>query len=248
MLLAIDIGNTNITFGLFKKDTLIRSFDIPTYAYRFGTLKRKLPRTHINDIIICSVVPKATRILARDISKALKKRPLVAGRNIQVPLRNLYRYPKRLGSDRLVNAYAGACIYGAPLIVVDFGTAITFDVVSAQPAYLGGIILPGLKISLDALFEHAALLPRIKLKNPGEFIGRDTESSVLSGMIYGFSSLTDELVERIKRRIGKKARVIVTGGNSSLIFPYCKRLDKQDPLLTLKGLNLLYHAKTAKEN
>ena len=176
--------------------------------------------------------------------RAFKKRPLIVGRNIPLPLRNLYRYPRRVGTDRLVNAYAGVSIYGAPLIVVDFGTAITFDVISPKKAYLGGMILPGLKISLDALFEHTALLPKVRLNKPHEFIGRDTKSSMLSGLVYGFSVLTDGLVQRIKKEIGRKTRVIATGGNSNLIVPYCTEIDAQDPFLTLKGLNLLYNAKS----
>jgi type III pantothenate kinase len=158
-----------------------------------------------------------------------------------VPIKNLYRKPKQVGQDRLVNAYAGVILYGAPLIVVDFGTAITFDAVSKNKEYLGGMILPGLDISLHSLAERTALLPKIKLNKPKEFIGRDTKDSILSGVVYGFAALTDDLTQRIKNRIGKSAKVIGTGGNIKLIRRYCRNIDKVDRDLTLKGLNLIYN-------
>jgi type III pantothenate kinase len=130
-------------------------------------------------------------------------------------------------------------LYGAPLIVVDFGTAVTFDVVSKNKEYLGGFILPGLEISLDALAQRTALLPYVKLSKPKEFIGGDTKSSMLGGIVYGFAALTDDLVNRIKKKIGEQAKVIGTGGNINLIGTYCRRFDKIDEGLTLKGLRLL---------
>jgi type III pantothenate kinase len=125
--------------------------------------------------------------------------------------------------------------------VVDFGTAITFDVISKHKEYLGGMILPGLEISLAVLAERTALLPKIKLNKPKEFIGRDTRNSMLSGIVYGFAALTDNLAKRIKNRIGQSAKVIATGGNIHLIGKYCKKIDKIDRDLTLKGLNLIYN-------
>lgn len=132
-------------------------------------------------------------------------------------------------------------LYCAPLIVVDFGTAVTFDVVSDKKEYLGGMILPGLGISLDSLAERTALLPKIKLAAPREIIGRDTKNSMLSGIVYGFAALTDDLVVRIKKKIGRSALVIGTGGNIGLIGKYCKQIDKIDKDLTLKGLNIIYN-------
>ena len=156
-----------------------------------------------------------------------------------MPIRNLYRKPKQVGQDRLVNAYAASALYGAPLIVIDFGTAITFDIISKNKEYLGGMILPGLGISLEALHERTALLPKIKLSKPQEFIGRDTRNSMLSGIIYGFAALTDDLTNRIKKKIGKNVLVIGTGGNINLIGRYCRKIDRIDPDLTLKGIALL---------
>jgi type III pantothenate kinase len=238
VLLAIDIGNTNINFGIFSGKKILQRFSIPTKAYRAKIIKNKLTRFNIDNVIICSVVPKVTKVLAKDCKNM---RTLIIGKDIRVPIENLYRKPKQVGDDRLVNAYAGVRLYGAPLMVIDFGTAITFDVVSRKKEYLGGMILPGFEISLDALFQRTALLPKIKLGKPKEFIGKDTQSSMLSGIVYGFAALTDDLAKRIKNKIGKSAKVIGTGGNISLIGKYCQQIDKIDKDLTLKGLNLIYN-------
>ena len=240
MLLAVDIGNTNISFAIFKGDKIIRKFNIPTKNYSAKLLKNKLGKTGLVRCVICSVVPKVTGALAKDLKRLLGVPSYIIGKDIKVPIKNLYRRPYQVGWDRLVNAYAGVRFYGSPLILIDFGTAVTFDVVSKKREYLGGMILPGLQISLDALNERTALLPRVRLNKPREFIGRDTESSMLSGIIYGFAAISDELSERIRLKIGSRARVIGTGGNINLIKPYCVRIDKADADLTLKGLNLIY--------
>lgn len=240
MLLAIDIGNTNISFGIFKGKRLIKRFNVFTDKYSIWNLRKSLVQISIDDGIICSVVPKVSRILKHDLRGLLHKNPYVLGEDVKVPIRNLYRKPRQVGPDRLVNAYVGIILYGAPLIIVDFGTAITFDVISKNKEYQGGLILPGFEISLDALARQTALLPKIKLNKPKEFIGRDTKSSMLSGIIYGFSVLTDNLSEKIKKKIGKRAKVIATGGNIHLVENYCQGIDKVDKDLTLKGLNLIY--------
>jgi type III pantothenate kinase len=240
MLLAIDIGNTNISFGIFKGRVIIKRFDIPTKHYSRKILSRQLACARIGDTVICSVVPKATLILGKDLVKLLGRRPYIIGKDINVPIKNLYRQPRQVGSDRLVNAYTGVILYGSPLIVVDFGTAVTFDVISRNKSYLGGMILPGLQISLDALFQRAALLPKIRLNKPKEFIGKDTKSSMTSGLIYGFACLTDNMAKRIKKKIGKGAKVIGTGGNIDLIARFCAQFDKIDRDLTLKGLNFIH--------
>ncbi len=237
MLLTVDIGNTNINMGLFEGRQLVRRYTISTKTKQYSlVLKRIFSKNKIKDAIICSVVPSATKHLGKNIKRLLGKTPYILGKNIRVPIKNLYRKPKQVGQDRLANAYAGIKFYGAPLIVVDFGTAITFDVVSKKKEYLGGMILPGLEISLDILAQRTALLPKVKLSSPKEFIGRETKDSILSGIVFGFAALTDELVMRIKQRIGKRAKVIGTGGNIGLISNYCKHLDKIDKNLTLKGL------------
>lgn len=194
----------------------------------------------ISDSIICSVVPTVTGILASDLEKILSIRPYIIGKDLKVPIKNLYRKPKQVGQDRLVNAYAGVKLYGLPVIVIDFGTAITFDAISKESEYLGGMILPGLQISLDVLHERTALLPKVKLNKPNGFIGKDTKNSMLCGIIYGFASLTDDLSERIKFKIGRNAKVIGTGGNINLIKKYCRNIDIIDRDLTLKGLRSIY--------
>lgn len=251
MLLAVDIGNTNAAFGLIKGSKIIRTFNIPTNTYTSKELKTKTGgrfwknRTvpFISDAVICSVVPEATRRLKQDLSALTGRKPYIIGKDIKVPIKNLYRKPRQVGQDRLVNAYAAANLYGVPLIAIDFGTAVTFDIISAKKEYLGGMILPGLKISLEALNQRTALLPKIKLEEPESFIGKDTKNSMLSGIVYGFGSLTDELIMRIRRVIGRNAIAIATGGNTKLISKFCRRIDEIDTNLTLKGLNMLYSYK-----
>jgi len=245
-LLAVDIGNTNATFGVFKENGLLNKFDIATERLSRADLKVKLRGIRFDDAIICSVVPFATGILKKAIERTLGKNPFITGKGFTVPVKNLYRKPKQVGQDRLVNAYTALHIYGPPAIVVDFGTAITFDALSKKKEYLGGMIIPGLKISLEALNMRTALLPAVKLDEPEGLIGRDTRNSMLSGMIYGFSSLTDALIARIKKTIGKNARVIATGGNAGLILKYCRAIDRIDPDLTLKGLNMLFADKDSR--
>jgi len=240
MLLAIDIGNTNINFGLFNGKRLAKKFVIPTALYGFKELKVRLGAFKARDMVICSVVPKVTAVLKKDLFRLSGRLPYIIGKDLIVPLKNLYHNPKQVGQDRLVNAYAAVTLYKAPLIVVDFGTALTFDVISKHKEYLGGMILPGLAISLDILAQRTALLPKIKLDKPKEFIGRDTKNSMLSGIVYGFAALTDDLVKRIKDKIGRQARLIATGGNILLIAPYCNSIDKIDKDLTLKGLSLIF--------
>lgn len=246
MILCVDIGNTNITLGIFKSGKLLKSLNIPTHQKSYSLDLNKLLRHKIiEDCIICSVVPKALAKFERDIRKITGKSPKITGKDVKTPVKNLYRIPSQVGQDRLVNAYAGIEIYSAPLIIIDFGTAITFDVISAKKEYLGGIILPGLRISLQALAEKTALLPIIKLQPPKEFIGRSTKNSMLSGAIYGFAALTDKLVTKIRAVIGKNAVCVGTGGNIDLIYKYCRKIDKIDKTLTLKGLYLLYQDKKA---
>ncbi|RKY32867.1 MAG: type III pantothenate kinase [Candidatus Omnitrophota bacterium] len=240
MLLAIDIGNTNINFALFRNKKLAERFILSTEDYNFGRLRSRIKSNTINDVIICSVVPQVTERIKKDVSRLLGKKPYIIGKDIKVPIKNLYRKPRQVGQDRLVNAYAGVSLYGFPLIVIDYGTAVTFDVISGRKEYIGGMILPGLQISLETLVKKAALLPKIKLKKPRGLIGRDTVNSMLSGIVYGFAAMTDNLIVRIKKRIGSSAQVVATGGNIALIKKYCRQIQRIDFDLTLKGLNLIY--------
>jgi len=241
LLLSIDIGNTNINFGIFKAGKLVKKYSVPTRGYTIAGIKRGLSAKLPDTAVICSVVPLATQRLSQELRR-LGLSVYIIGKDIKVPVKNLYRDPKQVGLDRLVNAYAGVRLYGAPLLAVDFGTAVTFDVISKSGEYLGGMILPGLGISLEALAERTALLPKIKLEKPSEFIARDTGNSMRSGLFYGFGSLTTALSESIKKKIGKNASVILTGGSAAQIAPYCKGIYKIDLDLTLKGIFLLTKA------
>lgn len=241
MLLAIDIGNTNISIGLFREAVLQRRYSIPTEENAYSPVLEKIfKQNKITNTVICSVVPAALKIIQQELKSLSANQPYILGKDIIVPVKNIYRNPAQVGQDRLVNAYAGIKLYGSPLIVVDFGTAVTFDVVSKNSEYLGGMILPGLSMSLDALYMRTALLPKIKLETPKEFIGRDTRNSMLSGIVFGFASLTDNLIERIRKQIGKGAKAVGTGGNIDLIVKYCDNFANVDKDLTLKGLCLIY--------
>jgi len=251
MLLVIDVGNTNINLGVVEGKRLLERFVIPTAQESYSKqLKQIFLRYAADRAIICSVVPQVVGRLKAGLSPFLTAKALVVGEDFPVPIKNCYRKPAQVGQDRLVNAFAGVLTCQAPLVVVDFGTAITFDVISARQEYLGGIIVPGLNISLDALADRAALLPRIKLEHPKEFIGRDTQNSILSGLIHGMAALVDEIVDRINKEIGNKGVVIFTGGDAALISGYCRQRHKLDPDLTLKGLTMLwfYHYQKNQKN
>ncbi len=241
MLLAINIGNTNISVAIFSTtNKILRNFNIPTEAYSKTKLEKKLKNTfNLCDTVICSVVPKLTKVLQRDLKLLTGKQPYIIGKKAVVPIKNLYQRGQ-LGQDRLVNAYSACAFYSAPLIIIDSGTAITFDVVSKNQIYLGGLIVPGMEISLKALGEKTALLPFVKLRPPSRIIARDTKNSILSGIVFGFSALCKELVIRIRRHLGKNVLVLGTGGNIDLIKRYSGIKIKIDKNLTLKGINYIY--------
>lgn len=242
MLLAVDIGNTSIHSGIFKGGVLKKTFRIPTYAknLRPKYIKRLRPYLKkIERVIIVSVVPGALKRVEKTLKNVFGKPVLVIGRDVDSGVKNLYKRPKQVGQDRLVNARAAYELYGGGSIIVDFGTAITIDVVNKNKQYLGGVIVPGVEISLKALSERAYFLPDVSVKRPKGILGKETRQSMISGAVYGFSSLCDGIVQRLKRRCSRSATVIATGGLSRLIGPYCKTIDKIEPELTLKGLRLI---------
>ena len=247
MLLAIDIGNSSITCGVFKARELKKTFEIFTHRflsasnpeYTCKSIVSALRRYRIKNAIISSVVPRATQKL----TKFLERYPIktaVIGKAIKVPMRNEYRKPHQVGQDRLVGAFSAFAQYGASLVVVDFGTATTFDVVSGSGVYLGGLIAPGMGVSAQALSQRAALLPRHTIRRPRVLIGKDTRESLCSGFVYGYAGLCEGIVRRLKNKIGKKARVVATGGYAKLMRRYCREIDAIDRFLILKGLNLLF--------
>lgn len=238
MLLAVDIGNTNTHCGIFEGSTLRRAFRIPTHGKGYWKdLKPYLKKA--GRIIIVSVAPDALKKMERFIKSSTDCRVMVVGRDLDSGVKNLYARPRQVGQDRLVNARAAFEIYGGQAIVVDFGTAITIDVINRKKEYLGGVIAPGVEISVSALSECAALLPEIKIKRPAGILGRETRESMLSGAVYGFSGMCDSVVEKLKKRYCKNCKVVATGGMSPLIAPYCGTVDRIDPDLTLKGLRLI---------
>lgn len=236
-MLTIDIGNTSIAFGVFRGKKLRSAWKISTQSV-FSKKAIRLPKD-IDAAIISSVVPKETPIIKKLITKKLKVRPLVLGENIKAPIKNLYRNPKQVGQDRLVDAVAVKELYGYPAIIIDFGTAITFDVISKKGEYLGGIIVPGIETSVRALSKQAALLPIIKVSAPKELVGKDTISSMKSGIFYGLGALCDGLVSKLKAKYGRQ-RVIATGGHARLMSKFSRSIDKVNPNLTLQGLRIIY--------
>ncbi|MBI3333275.1 MAG: type III pantothenate kinase [Candidatus Omnitrophica bacterium] len=244
MLLAIDVGNTSVTLGLFRGRRLIRRGRRPTEgsAWTAAALQREVrtPLRRIEGVILSSVVPRATARLKRDLRRLGLPQLLVVGEDLEAPVVNRYRIPSQVGQDRLVNAAAAAFLYMGPAIVVDFGTAVTIDLVNGRREYLGGLIIPGIGIALEALTSRAALLPRIGLTRPREFLGRDTRSSMKSGIFFGYGALCDGIVRRMKAQFSPRAKVIATGGHSTLIAPFCKTVQIVNADLTLQGLELTY--------
>ncbi|MBI5400168.1 type III pantothenate kinase [Candidatus Saganbacteria bacterium] len=251
MLLTVDLGNTNIVFGLFKGEKLVREWRYPTAAIRYPAIK-----TSIDKIIIASVVPECDSSLRRELYKRYGCLPhFVTAKNIpglKIKLKKI----KEIGADRVVDAYAALKLYGAPVIVVDFGTATTFDVVSAKGEYLGGVIAPGLSLSRDILHERTAKLPKVTIKAPRKVIGTDTVSALQSGLVYGYAAMVEGMIQRIKSEIrnpkfeinyksqtlNSKITVIATGGLAALICKYTDVIDKIDQQLTLKGLQMIAHS------
>lgn len=250
MLLAVDIGNTNIKIAVFKGKKLLlnvildsqKESSLAYYRSALGKIfaKRKFKDADIEAVIICSVVPKLTAIFTKLMRFLLKKHPLVLGKNIFVPIKNYYKKPNQVGQDRLVNAIAALTKYGLPAIIVDFGTALTFDLVSSKSEYLGGIIVPGVEIALQALTQKASLLPRIILAKPKVFLGRETASSMQSGVVYGYSFLVEGIINKLKNTLKSSPKIIATGGKAALICGYCPSIKNIDPNLTLNGLRLIY--------
>jgi type III pantothenate kinase len=251
MLVAIDIGNTNIVIGLYnigKRTRLLRRLRFQTRISKakiYSKIDKGInPFTRkgetIEAVIISSVVPNASKVLTDIFNKYFSIRPILLGKDIKVPIKNLYHKPEQVGQDRLVNAYACLKLYGKPAVVVDFGTAITFDYIDRNGAYCGGLITPGAKISLEALSEKTALLPKMELKRPKSLIGKDTVESMRSGVAYGFACLCDGIIDNIKAKYPGKMIVVATGGMATFFTPYCKNIGHIDTDLILKGLCLIY--------
>lgn len=238
-LIAADIGNTSITIGIFAGRRLLRRRAIPVSALNAVSIRKILGGRDRNaPVFVSSVAPKTTARL-RTLLRGQKMGPFfVLGGRIKPPVRNLARVPGEVGIDRLVNAVAVHRLYGKDAIVVDFGTAITFDVVSGRGAYLGGVIAPGIELTLNALFEKTALLPKVRLKPPARILGRSTEECIRSGCSFGLGALCDGLIAGLRLERPGTRLVLATGGYAGYMARYSRLIGKIDPALTLKGIQL----------
>ncbi|MBU0730722.1 MAG: type III pantothenate kinase [Proteobacteria bacterium] len=252
MLLAIDVGNTHMVIGVFDQDRILCQWRVKTdrdstadelasLFHDLFTLK-KMHFTDITDVIIASVVPPMQSAWAKFTEKYLSLRPLLVSNTMKTGMKILIDSPKELGADRIVNAVAAYEKYHAALVVVDFGTAITFDCISAKGEYLGGAIAPGIAISLDALDMRTAKLPRVDISSPPQnAIGKNTVEAIKSGILFGYGSMVDGLISKISKELQPDIpKVIATGGMAELIAPYAKTIESVEPHLTLEGLYLLY--------
>lgn len=251
MLLAFDVGNTNIVVGVYKGDQLITTWRMSTdkskSADEIGIFVDQLFKYEglslkdVADVIISSVVPTIMYSLQHMAQKYCGKDAIVVGPGVKTGMNIKYDNPKQVGADRIVNAVAAIKKYGGPVIVVDFGTATTFCAITERSEYLGGAIMPGVKISSDALFDKAAKLTRVELVKPDHVICKNTTASIQSGVIYGYVGSVDYLVKRMKAELNwPDAKVVATGGLASLIASEAESIDLVDKFLTLDGLNLIY--------
>jgi type III pantothenate kinase len=250
MLLTIDIGNTNITFGLYQGDELGPRWRIRTLHEKmpdeYGILLDQLFRNRdhqpadVTGIAIASVVPPLTPIFEQVCQAYIGVAPLIIDAGVRTGVRVRYDNPRDVGADRVVDAAAVRALYGVPACVVDFGTATTFDAVSADGDYLGGAIAPGVGIAAQALFERTAKLPRVELTRPPSAIGRNTPHSIQSGLLFGYVGLVEGMVARFKEELGPETRTVATGGLASLIARETEVIDVVDPWLTLHGLRIIF--------
>jgi len=249
-LLAVDVGNTNTVLGLWRGDRLARNWRLTTrrdattdeIALSVRGLFAAGPEPEPLEamrVIVASVVPSLRFPMRQALRQILGREPLFVEPGVKTGMPVLYDVPQEVGADRIVNAVAALERLGGPCVVVDFGTATTFDVVTAKGEYAGGVIVPGIQISSEALFEKAARLWRVEIRRPDRVIGKTTTGSIQSGLYFGYLSLVDGMIDRIAAEIGVKPRVIATGGLAELFGGGSERIEETDPLLTLQGLRII---------
>ena len=242
-LIAVDVGNTSIHMARYSNGKWRLHRRVGTRHFKknaFAALRPLLPKNKKTCVVIASVVPKVGKYLRHMIPRILGAETHLIGAKFPVPMRNLYKDPRQVGVDRLLNGLAAFHKVRGAVIVIDFGTAITFDVVSKKGEYLGGVIAPGIEISLEALFRKTALLPKIRLKHPKNMFGKDTVESIRVGCSVGIGGLCDRIVEQIENHSHFRGQVIATGGYAVFMSKYCRRISAIDPDLLFKGIRLTY--------
>ncbi len=241
MILAVDIGNTRISFALVKNNKVFCVESIETKEINnIPKVLKRFSKNVLDKAVICSVVPKMNNKIIKEIKKICRVDAKLAGPDIKVPIRNNYKKPKQVGADRLTCAFAAKEIYGYPSVVIDFGTAITFDIISKDGSYEGGMIIPGIRLSLESLHNKTALLPKIEnIAIPKHLIGKETKESILSGVFNGYGEMCNGLVNLLSKRIGGKPKFILTGGYANLMAKYIKTKCIVDKELIFKGMGRL---------
>jgi type III pantothenate kinase len=244
-LLVIDVGNTNVTLGIYRDDRLLKSWRLATARDRtadeYGILVRQLIEgTALDGAIVGSVVPPLNGTIAEMVRQYFGVEPLFVEPGVKTGIAIHVDNPQEVGADRIINCVAAHEAFGGPTIIVDFGTATTFDLVTANAEYAGGVIAPGLNISAEALFARAARLPRVDIRRPPSVIGTNTVVNMQSGIYFGYLSLVDGILSRMKQEVPDVKRVIATGGLAVLFEGDSEHIDEVDPELTLKGLKIIY--------
>jgi type III pantothenate kinase len=250
MLLTIDVGNTNTVLGVFDGSRLLVHWRLTTRreqtADEYGILVRNLfsgsslEPSAVDAVALASVVPPLTPVIVALARQDLGHDPLVVGPGVKTGMPILYEPPGDVGADRIVNGVAAFAAYGGPVVIVDFGTATTFDVVTRKGEYGGGVICPGVGISADALFQRAARLPRVDVRHPGKIIGRSTVTSMQAGLYFGYAAMCEGILARIAAELGETPRVVATGGLAEVLAAEIPSIEAVDPILTLTGLRLIW--------
>ena len=251
MLLVIDVGNTNITLGVFKREELLGTFrmttKLPRTSDEYGIMLKELVERQgilskdIHAVIIASVVPDIMHSLGSAMIKYFGIKPIIVSAGIKTGIRIMTENPKQVGADRIVDAVAAYTLYGGPVIVIDFGTATTYDIVGPEASFEGAVIAPGIRTSAQAMWGQAAMLPAIEIKKPDTILAKETVSSMQAGIVFGQIGQVEYIVDRIRRESGyTDAKVVASGGLGNIMARETEVIDVYDPQLTLKGLRIIY--------